>query len=103
MYVANLILTNFTLQTCLFFSVLGDDAGIYLDFDVLVIRPFTELRQHVCTIGYESDVKACGSIIVCSKHSFFLDMWINAYLDDYRMEEWAYNTGKVSDFQKFNQ
>ena len=32
-------------------NILREYGGIYLDLDVLVIRPFTELRKHVCTIG----------------------------------------------------
>ena len=70
--------------------------GIYLDLDVLITRPFDELRrQFACTIGREQETKACGSVIVCSQHSPFLLLWINSYIDDYRIEEWAYNTGQV--------
>ena len=76
-------------------KVLMEYGGIYLDFDVIVTSPFEELRKYPCTIGLEQDTKACGSVIVCAKTSFFLYMWINAYLDDYRIEEWAYNTGQV--------
>ena len=47
-------------------------------------------------LGYEDENKACGAIIVCSAHAFFLDLWINSFLDDYRVDHWAYNTGKVS-------
>ena len=76
-------------------KILMEYGGIYLDFDVMVTRPFDDLRRHSCVIGMESETKACGSVILCEKTSFFLTMWINAYLDDYRMEEWAYNTGQV--------
>ena len=54
-------------------------------------------RIHFDFIGQEQETKACGSIILCSKRAQFLDLWLNAYLDDYRMEEWAYNSGQVSD------
>lgn len=76
-------------------KVLMEYGGIYLDFDVFAIRSFDELRKHVCTIGFESEKKSCGSIIICSKDAFFLILWINSYFDDYRADEWAYNTGKV--------
>jgi mannosyltransferase OCH1-like enzyme len=70
--------------------------GIYMDLDVLVLNPFDDLRQqYECTIGRELDDKVCGSVIICSRHSLFLTLWINSYLDDYRVDEWAYNTGKV--------
>ncbi len=76
-------------------KILQEYGGIYLDFDVLVTRPFDDLRKHVCTIGLERETQACGSVIVCSKKAVFLLLWLNAYLDDYRITEWAYNTGKV--------
>ena len=79
-------------------KILMEYGGIYLDFDTFITRSMDDLRRHVCTIGYESETKACGSVILCSKDSFFLYLWINAYLDDYRMDEWAYNTGKVRGF-----
>ena len=77
-------------------QVLMEYGGIYLDLDVLVTRPFDELRrQFTCTIGREQETKACGSVIVCSRTSPFLLLWVNSYIDDYRIEEWAYNTGQV--------
>jgi hypothetical protein len=61
-----------------------------------VTRPFDELREkYPCTIGREQETKACGSVIICHKDSPFLLLWINSYFDDYRIEEWAYNTGQV--------
>ena len=76
-------------------KILMEYGGIYLDLDVLVTNSFDDLRKHSCVVGQEQANKACGSVIVCEKTAFFLYLWINAYLDDYRMEEWAYNTGQV--------
>lgn len=85
------------LLSLLFVKVLMEYGGIYLDLDVLVVQPFDDLRhQYECTIGREVEHKVCGSVIICSKHSLFLILWINSYLDDYRADVWAYNTGKVS-------
>jgi len=76
-------------------KVLMEYGGIYLDLDVLVTRPFDELRRYPCTIGREQETKSCGSVIICAKDSPFLLLWINSYLDDYQVNEWAYNTGQV--------
>lgn len=76
-------------------KVLMEYGGIYLDFDVLVTKPFDDLRKYPCTIGREQETKACGSVVICSKDSPFLLLWINSYLDDYQITEWAYNTGQV--------
>jgi mannosyltransferase OCH1-like enzyme len=74
-----------------------EQGGIYLDLDMLVLKPFDDLRRrYECTIGREIETKVCGSVVICSKNSLFLTLWINAYLDDYRVDEWAYNTGVVS-------
>lgn len=76
-------------------KVLMEYGGIYLDLDTLVIRPLDDLRRYECTVGLEQPTQVCGSAIICSKSSFFLLLWINSYLDDYRINEWAYNSGKV--------
>ena len=76
-------------------KVLVEYGGIYLDFDTLIIRPMDDLRKYDCTIGLEDANKACGSIIICHKDAPFLAMWLNAFLDDYRIGVWAYNTGQV--------
>ena len=74
-----------------------EHGGIYLDLDMLVLRPFDDLRRlYECTIGQELEDKVCGSVIICSSQSPFLMLWINSYLDDYRADEWAYNTGQAS-------
>ena len=76
-------------------KILMEYGGIYLDFDTLIIRPLDDLRKYDCTIGLEQDDKACGNIIICHKDAPFLAMWLNSFLDDYRIDVWAYNTGKV--------
>ena len=75
--------------------VLMEFGGIYLDLDYIALQSFNDLRKYTCTIGLESAEKACGAVIVSSKSAFFLRLWMNAYFDDYRMDEWAYNTGQV--------
>ena len=69
------------------------DGGIYLDYDVLVIRSFNDLRKYDCTMGQEMDDLLCGGVIVCSKSSPFLQLWTSAFVADYRPDKWAYNSG----------
>ena len=47
-------------------------------------------------LGYEVEIRACAGIIVSAPHAFFLDLWINSFLDDYRVDQWSYNSGQVS-------
>ena len=76
-------------------KILQEYGGIYLDLDVLVIRSFDELRKYPCTMGFEDKDILCGGIIVCRNDSFFLSMWLNYFIDDYRVATWAYNSGVV--------
>ena len=68
--------------------------GIYLDTDVMVIKPFDNLRRFPCTLGIEDQLLLCGGIIICSKDSEFLRMWLNSFYDDFH-STWAYNSGYV--------
>lgn len=75
--------------------VLYESGGIYLDLDVLVTKPFDDLRRYPCTVGLESSDRVCGGVVICARDAPFLTLWINSYLDDYRVTTWAYNSGKV--------
>ena len=76
-------------------KILYEEGGIYLDTDVFVVQPFEDLRNYPVTIGLETPRHACGSVILGTKGSCFLRMWLNSYLDDYRIKTWAYNSGTV--------
>jgi hypothetical protein len=55
--------------------VLMQYGGIYLDLDVLVVQSFDPLRKYPCTLGLESPVKVCGSIIIGDADFVFLKLW----------------------------
>jgi len=76
-------------------KILQEYGGVYLDLDTIIIKPLDDLRNYDCTIGLEQETQACGSFIMCNKNAMFLILWLNAYLDDYQIEHWAYNSGKV--------
>ena len=75
--------------------LLQEYGGIYLDMDIMVIKSFDDLRKYECTLGFEEYAKVNGGIIICSKRSVFLTLWINTFFDDYRPNVWAYNSGEV--------
>ena len=74
--------------------LLQEYGGIYLDTDVMVVKSFDDLRKYPCTLGLEGDY-VCGGIIIAAKDSTFLALWINYFLEDYRVDKWAYNSGEV--------
>ncbi|MFK7831980.1 MAG: glycosyltransferase family 32 protein [Winogradskyella sp.] len=52
-------------------KVLYDYGGVYLDTDMLVLRDFTELLDHQCFVGIESDrYISCGVIGAQKGHSY---------------------------------
>ena len=76
-------------------QIILEHGGIYLDFDVLAIRSFDELRKYNCTLGLEQGAKICSGAIICARGHPFLYMWLNSYYDDFR-GQWTYNSGVVS-------
>ncbi|ELU03939.1 hypothetical protein CAPTEDRAFT_197194 [Capitella teleta] len=77
-----------------------EQGGIYLDYDVFVIQPFDKYREkYEFTLGQEQDRNTSydllnAGIIIASKDATFLKMWANAYIDDYRPDQWIYNSGQ---------
>ena len=77
-------------------KIVTEYGGIYMDLDYIALKSFDPLRKYACTLGYESDAnKVCGGLIICTRESPFLALWLNAFVDDYRAGVWAYNTGEV--------
>jgi hypothetical protein len=71
--------------------------GIYLDYDVLVVRPFDELRKYDMVLGQEQEKNQSydflsNGIIVASKDSPFLALWGMTYENDYQPRRWVYNS-----------
>ena len=75
--------------------ILLEHGGIYLDFDVLALKPFDDLRKYNCTLGLEELNRICSGIILCTTNHPFLYLWLDHYYEDYKAQ-WAYNSGQVS-------
>ena len=77
-------------------DILLQHGGIYLDLDVIALKPFDVFRHYPCTVGMETDDgKVCGGLIIATNTSSFMYIWANAYLEDYRVSRYAYNSGEV--------
>ncbi|XP_064619665.1 uncharacterized protein LOC135483079 [Lineus longissimus] len=57
--------------------------GIYTDLDVMILKPFTDLRVYDVTMGYESSGKGntalCNGIMVTKPNATFLQIWHDKY------------------------
>lgn len=76
--------------------------GIYMDIDILTIRPFTHLLDANCVLGaesskdmYSTDINKIGSItnavILCEKDNEFIKFWYNNIADNIINKPWAYH------------
>jgi hypothetical protein len=83
-------------------EILIQQGGIYLDIDVLSIRPFGNLLNNSCVLGIESaddpdiaDISIARSItnavIMCEpQHPFMID-WLEKTADNLANKPWAYH------------
>jgi len=55
--------------------------GIYMDFDTLCLRPFTDLLHHPCVLGrwYGKQEAVFNAVILCEPQSKFIRLWYNTY------------------------
>ncbi len=53
-----------------------EHGGIYLDIDVLSLRPFTPLLDEDTVLGEESGVGLCNAVILAKPGAPFLQEWL---------------------------
>ncbi|XP_014676245.1 PREDICTED: uncharacterized protein LOC106816197 [Priapulus caudatus] len=81
-------------------DIIRSHGGIYLDFDVVVLKSFDPLRVHDCVLGVETGIKVKtrnvtnAGVIIGAKNATFLNMWYDGYRD-YRKNDWLYNSAFV--------
>ena len=73
--------------------VVMETGGIYLDTDVIVVREMEELRKHQCVLGLEDNYKVCAGVIMAAPKAPFLYLWINSFIDDYKIGMWLITLG----------
>lgn len=78
-------------------SKLLEEGGIYLDTDVVCIKPFDDLLDTNCIMGLEYSGKLtwglCDATILAEKGSEFMRLWKHSYDTHYYSESW--NTDAV--------
>jgi hypothetical protein len=68
--------------------------GIYLDMDVLVLRPFDSLLSHDMVMAQEGEggrVGLCNAVILAKKGSEFVDLWLDSY-KTFNQSDWNYHS-----------
>lgn len=77
-------------------EILLEYGGIYLDYDVIVLRSFDPLRVYDATLGKEKPPKFIAGIIVARKNAPFVKLWYESYRNNYRPIDWDFNCARVT-------
>ena len=87
-------------------QVLINEGGIYLDNDMLTLRPMHDLMQHTCVLGGEgyanqqfylnsTDPDLIGSVtnaaMLCEPNSEFMKLWLDATAQGLDSGDWAHH------------
>lgn len=75
-------------------QILLERGGIYLDVDVVSIRPFQPLQQHPLVLGEELGVGLCNAVILARAGTDFLRRWLAAY-DGFQPAQWNRHSVKL--------
>lgn len=77
-------------------QLLRQYGGIYLDIDVVCIKPFNDLLNHKFVMGIEkSNAKVeglCNAVMMGEVNSAFGNIWIDDYNRNYQPEHWNVNS-----------
>lgn len=72
-----------------------DYGGIYMDLDVIVLKPFTPFMCNELTLGQETEVKLNNGLIIAAPGARFLNLWLDYYHYELRDYVWDYNSVKT--------
>jgi len=71
-------------------ELLYEHGGIYLDLDVICVRPFTPLLDNQCVLGIQKSREVdglCASVILAAPKATFLRRWLDGF--DPSLSLWA--------------
>ncbi|MBN9614109.1 MAG: hypothetical protein BGO25_03605 [Acidobacteriales bacterium 59-55] len=68
--------------------------GIYLDIDVLCLRPFRSLEHFDMVLGEERGVGLCNAVILAKPNAPFLRRWLDTYRT-FSSEDWNRHSVRV--------
>ena len=72
--------------------VIHSFGGVYMDFDVLLVRSLRPLMCYNTTLGQEDNRGLPNNLIIAIPNSTFVDLWLKVYDTDYRKNVWSYNS-----------
>lgn len=69
-------------------GILLEHGGIYLDLDVMCLRPFVPLQNASVVMGREQGEGLCNAVLLAEPGAAFLRRWLAAYRD-FDAEDWS--------------
>ena len=75
-------------------QILIECGGVYLDLDVISIRPFAPLMEFDTVMGEEYGVGLCNAVILARSGSLFLRRWLDTYRS-FDSREWNMHSVRV--------
>lgn len=72
---------NLFSRSKIFLMVFSEEGGVYLDMDVLILKPVGDLRYYQLSLGKEisTDTYLGSGIILAQHHSPFICVWLHAF------------------------
>jgi hypothetical protein len=70
-------------------DVLYRYGGIYLDLDVLVLKPFDDLLGSALVMGEEGDHGLCNAVMIAPEQDPFLRLWMSHYPRSFVPDGWS--------------
>lgn len=74
--------------------ILLEHGGIYLDMDVLCLRPFAPLQKYDVVMGREYGVGLCNAVIMAKPGAEFIQRWLSEYRT-FSKEEWNFHSVRL--------
>ncbi|XP_063234670.1 uncharacterized protein LOC134537793 isoform X2 [Bacillus rossius redtenbacheri] len=74
-------------------QLLMEWGGVYLDTDVLVLRPLDRFLRYEMTVGWPPDQFIGTQILIAHRGARLLPLWLDGYRK-YHPRDWYYNAGQ---------
>jgi hypothetical protein len=75
-------------------NILRERGGVYLDMDVVSIRPFRELFSHDTVLGREYGRGLCNAVILATPSAAFIERWYREY-ESFVETQWSEHSVSV--------
>ncbi|KAL4224960.1 hypothetical protein ACF0H5_015656 [Mactra antiquata] len=70
--------------------------GIYLDMDMVLVRPIDSLMDFPFVLSNQSSANLGSAFVMAERNATFLNLWMNEYRTDYQPNRYIYNAMKSS-------